>query len=129
MHLAFAWRGRMKRREFITLAGGAAAWPLVARAQMPRKLPTIGLLIPSTRAAHGPWFASLVQRLHELGWIEGSTVAIEYRWADGHADRYDEIAAEFIRLNVDLIEREPQPNNQEGRGRSYRLCSRHRGNQ
>src|SRR3989442_10641524 len=103
MHLAFAWRGRMKRREFITLAGGAAAWPLVARAQMPRKLPTIGLLIPSTRAAHGPWFASLVQRLHELGWIEGSTVAIEYRWADGHADRYDEIAAEFIRLNVDLI--------------------------
>ncbi len=93
----------MKRREFIALAGGAAAWPLVARAQMPRKLPTIGLLIPSTRAAHGPWFASLVQRLHELGWIEGRTVAIEYRWADGHADRYDEIAAEFVRLNVDLI--------------------------
>src|SRR3974377_1083484 len=73
MHLAFAWRGRMKRREFIALAGGAAAWPLVARAQMPRKLPTIGLLIPSTRAAHGPWFASLVQRLHELGWLKGRT--------------------------------------------------------
>jgi putative ABC transport system substrate-binding protein len=93
----------MKRRQFITLAGGAAAWPLVARAQMPRKLPTIGLLIPSTRAAHGPWFAALVQRLHELGWIEGRTVAIEYRWADGRADRYDEIAAEFVRLKVDLI--------------------------
>jgi putative tryptophan/tyrosine transport system substrate-binding protein len=94
----------VRRREFITLFGSAAvAWPLVARAQTPRKLPTIGLLIPSTRAAHGPWFASLVQRLHELGWIEGRTVAIEYRWADGHADRYDEIAAEFVRLNVDLI--------------------------
>jgi putative ABC transport system substrate-binding protein len=93
----------MRRREFITLLGGAAVWPLAARAQQPRKLPTIGLLIPSTRAAHGPWFASLVQRLHELGWIEGRTVAIEYRWADGHADRYDEIAAEFVRLNLDLI--------------------------
>jgi putative ABC transport system substrate-binding protein len=93
----------VRRREFITLVGGAATWPLAARAQQPRKLPTVGLLIPSTRAAHGPWFASLVQRLHELGWIEGRTVAIEYRWADGHADRYDEIAAEFVRLNVDLI--------------------------
>jgi putative tryptophan/tyrosine transport system substrate-binding protein len=94
----------MKRRHLIVLIGSAAvAWPLAGRAQTAGKLPTIGLLIPSTRAAHGPWFAALVQRLHELGWIAGRTVAIEYRYADGHADRYDEIAAEFVRLNVDLI--------------------------
>ena len=94
----------MRRRDFITgIAGSAAAWPLAVRAQQPGKLPTIGLLIPSTRAAHGPWFASLIQRLHELGWIEGRTIAIEYRYADGRADRYDEIAAEFVRLKVDLI--------------------------
>jgi putative ABC transport system substrate-binding protein len=73
------------------------------RAQQPAKLPTIGLLIPGMRAVHGPWFASLVQRLQELGWIEGRTVAIQYRWAEGRSDRYDEIAAEFVRLKVDLI--------------------------
>jgi putative ABC transport system substrate-binding protein len=77
----------MKRREFITLLGSAAVtWPLAARAQTPRKLPTIGLLIPGTRAAHGPWFDALVQRLNALGWIEGRTVAIEYRYADGRED-------------------------------------------
>jgi putative ABC transport system substrate-binding protein len=70
----------VNRREFITLLGGAAAaWPLAGRAQTAGKLPTIGLLIPATPVAHGPWFASLVQRLHELGWIEGRTVAIEHR--------------------------------------------------
>jgi putative tryptophan/tyrosine transport system substrate-binding protein len=93
----------VKRRAFIATLGGAIAWPLVARAQTARKLPTIGLLIPGTRAAHGPWFDSLVQRLHELGWIEGHTVEIEYRYADGRSERYDEIAAEFVRLKVDLI--------------------------
>jgi putative tryptophan/tyrosine transport system substrate-binding protein len=92
------------RREFITLLGGAAAaWPLAARAQTAGKLPTIGLLIPATRAAHGPWFASLVQRLNELGWIEGRTVTIEHRYAEGRSDRYDAIAAEFVRLKVDVI--------------------------
>ncbi len=95
----------MKRRAFITLLGGAtAAWPLAARAQHPPgKLPTIGLLSPATPAAHGPWFAALVQRLRDLGWIEGRTVAIEYRWAEGHPERYDEIAAEFVQLKVDVI--------------------------
>jgi putative ABC transport system substrate-binding protein len=95
----------VNRRELIALFGGAAAvaWPLAARAQTPRKLPTIGLLVPGTRAAHGPWFAALVQKLNELGWIEGRTVAIEYRWADGRPDRYDEIAVELVRVKVDLI--------------------------
>jgi putative ABC transport system substrate-binding protein len=94
---------RLKRREFVTLLGSAAAWPIAARAQTQRKLPTIGLLIPGTRAAHGPWFDALVQRLKELGWAEGRAVAIEYRYADGRSERYDEIAAEFVRLKVDLI--------------------------
>jgi putative tryptophan/tyrosine transport system substrate-binding protein len=93
----------MRRRELFSLLGGAAAWPLAGRAQTAGKLPTIGLLIPATPAAHGPWFASLVQRLHELGWIEGRTVAMEHRYAEGRSDRYDEIAAEFVRLKVDVI--------------------------
>jgi putative tryptophan/tyrosine transport system substrate-binding protein len=95
---------QLHRREFITLlGGGAAAWPLAARAQQAGKLPTIGLLVPGTPSSHGPWFASLVQRLHELGWIQGRTVAIEYRWAEGRGERYAEIAAEFVRLKVDVI--------------------------
>jgi hypothetical protein len=94
----------MKRREFITLLGGTAAtWPLAARAQQPAKLPTIGFLGQSTRSAASEWVAAFVQRLRELGWIENRTVAIEYRWAEGRADRYDEIAAEFVRLKVDVI--------------------------
>jgi putative tryptophan/tyrosine transport system substrate-binding protein len=94
----------MNRREFITLlSGAAAAWPLAARAQQAAKLPTIGLLVPGTPSSHGQWFASLVQRLHELGWIEDRTVAIEYRWAEGRGERYAEIAAEFVRLKVDVI--------------------------
>ena len=74
----------MKRREFITLLGGAAAaWPLAARAQQPGMLPTIGYLGSATPATQGQWVAAFVQRLRELGWIEGRTIAIEYRWAEG----------------------------------------------
>ena len=78
-------------------------WPLAARAQQPAKLPTIGFLGPATPSAWSPWTAAFVQRLRELGWIEGRTVAIEYRWAEGHNERYAEIAAEFVRLKVDVI--------------------------
>jgi putative ABC transport system substrate-binding protein len=93
----------MKRREFITLLGGAAASPLVARAQQPGKLPTIGFLGSATASLNNQWVAAFLQRLRELGWIEGRTIAIEYRWAEGRAERYAEIAAEFLRLNVDVI--------------------------
>src|SRR6201993_681932 len=92
----------MKRREFIILLGGAVAWPLAARAQQ-AKLPTIGLLGQSTRSAASEWTAAFVQRLRELGWIEGRTIAIEYRWAEGREERFAEIAAEFVRLKVDVI--------------------------
>ncbi len=94
----------MRRREFLGVLGGAAAaWPLAARAQQPGKLPTIGFLGASTPAAQGQWTAAFVQRLRELGWIEGRTVAIEYRWAEGRSERFAEIAAEFVRLKVDVI--------------------------
>jgi putative tryptophan/tyrosine transport system substrate-binding protein len=92
------------RREFITLLGGAsAAWPLAAWAEQARKLPTIGFLGPSTPLVSSHWAAAFVQRLHELGWVEGQNIAVEYRWAEGRSERYAEIAAEFIRLNVDVI--------------------------
>jgi putative ABC transport system substrate-binding protein len=93
----------MRRREFIMLLGGASAWPLAARAQRPAKLPIIGLLGANTPSAESRWTAAFVQRLRELHWIEGRTVAIEYRWAEGRADRAAEIAAEFVRLKVDVI--------------------------
>ena len=94
----------MKRRDFITLLGGvAAAWPLAARAQQPAKLPTIGFLGAATASVAGQWFAAFVQRLHELGWMEGRNIAIEVRWAEGRSERYAEIATEFVRLNVDVI--------------------------
>jgi putative tryptophan/tyrosine transport system substrate-binding protein len=94
----------MRRREFITLVGGAvAAWPLAARAQQPSRVPTIGYLGAGTPAGQSQWLAAFVQRLRELGWIEGRTVAIEYRWAESRTQRYAEIAAEFVRLKVDVI--------------------------
>jgi ABC-type uncharacterized transport system substrate-binding protein len=94
----------MRRREFIAVLGGAAAaWPLAAHAQQQAKLPTIGFLGTAAPSAWGPWTAAFVQRLHELGWIEGRTVAIQYRWAEGRTQRFAEIAAEFVRLKVDVI--------------------------
>ena len=93
-----------KRRQFITLLGGAAvAWPLAARAQQPGKLPTIGYWGSGTPATQSAWVAAFVQRLRELGWIEGRTVAIEYRWAEGRDERFAKIAAELVRLKVDVI--------------------------
>jgi ABC-type uncharacterized transport system substrate-binding protein len=94
----------MKRRQFITLLGGAAAvWPLAARAQQPAKLPTIGYLGAATLATESQRMAAFVQRLRELGWIEGRTVVIDYRWAEGRSERMAELAAEFVRLKVDVI--------------------------
>src|SRR5262249_31976106 len=92
----------MKRREFMTLIAGMAVSPLGAHAQ-PAKLPTIGFLGSGTAATWVTWTAAFVQRLRELGWIENRTVAIEYRWAEGQTERVGEIAAEFVRLKVDVI--------------------------
>jgi putative tryptophan/tyrosine transport system substrate-binding protein len=92
----------VRRRQFITLLGGAAAaWPLAARAQQQKKL--IGYLGANTPAAMSQWTAAFVQRLRELGWIENRNLAIEYRWAEGRLERSPELIAELVRLNVDVI--------------------------
>jgi putative ABC transport system substrate-binding protein len=86
----------------MTIVGGAVvSWPLVVRAQQLGK-PTIGFL-GTDAAAWRPWTDSFVERLRALGWIEGRTIAIEYRWSQGRSERYAEIAAEFVRLKVDVI--------------------------
>jgi putative ABC transport system substrate-binding protein len=94
----------IKRREFITLLGSAVAtWSLAARAQQAGNLPRIGFLGPSTPTATGPLVAAFVQRLRELGWRDGQSVLIEYRWAEGRVERINEIAAEFAHRKVDVI--------------------------
>jgi putative tryptophan/tyrosine transport system substrate-binding protein len=96
---------QIKRRELITLlSGAAAAWPLAARAQEP-KLPTIGFLSPTTASVENQRVAAFVHRLRELGWIEGRTVGIKVRWADGGSERAAEIVAEFVRVgeHVEIV--------------------------
>jgi ABC-type uncharacterized transport system substrate-binding protein len=78
-------------------------WPVAARAQPPAKLPTIGFLGPASSFAASHLVGAFVQRLRELGWIEGRAVAIEYRWAEERSERFAEIATEFVRLKVDVI--------------------------
>ena len=78
--------GPLKRRDFIAAVGSAAASPLAARAQSPRKLRTIGFLVSGAPSSHGPWFAALAERLRQLGWIEDRDIKIEYRWAEGRPE-------------------------------------------
>jgi putative ABC transport system substrate-binding protein len=94
----------VKRREFIALLGGTAAapWPLAARAQQAQRR-TIGVLGTATPAGWSLWTAAFAQRLRDLGWIEGRNVVVEYRWAEGQEERFAEIAAELVRMKVDVI--------------------------
>src|SRR5215468_1427532 len=93
----------MERREFIKIVCGfVGAWPLAAEAQGPVNQRLIGVL-GADATAWGPWTVALTARLRELGWSDGDTVAIEYRWAHGRSDRVSEIAAEFERRKVDVI--------------------------
>jgi len=92
----------MKRREFIAGLRGAAAWPLVARAQQAGNLPTIGYL-GDDALSWSPWTARFVERLRELGWSDGQNISIEYRWSNGRPERIGEIAAEFVQQNVNVI--------------------------
>ena len=95
---------RMRRREFLIVIGGAAvAWPLAVRAQQAGKTPTIGFLGANSAAGQSEWMAAFVGRLGELGWVEGRTVAIEYRWAEGHFDRAPALIGELMRLKIDII--------------------------
>ena len=73
----------MRRREFMALAGGAAVWPVVVRAQQPATMPIIGFMGAGTQSGWSRWTTAFVQRMAELGWVEGKTIAIDYRWAEG----------------------------------------------
>jgi putative tryptophan/tyrosine transport system substrate-binding protein len=94
----------MRRRDFVILLGGGAfAWPLAARARQSGKLPTVGYMGATTPSAQSQWTAAFIQRVRELGWIEGRTIAVEYRWTEGRTERAAEIAAEFVQRKVDVI--------------------------
>jgi len=93
----------MRRREFIAGMAVASAWSLTARAQQTAKLPTIGFMGAGSPSSWSQWTTAFVQRMNELGWIQGKTVAIEYRWAEGSSQRYAEIGSEFVRLNVNVL--------------------------
>src|SRR5262245_2583050 len=93
----------IRRRQFIGLLGGAAVWPVAAQAQQPGRLPIIGYMAQGTPAAEAKRVTAFVERLREISWIEGRTVVLEFRWADGRSDLAVDIAAEFVRRKVDLI--------------------------
>src|SRR4051794_37139552 len=93
----------MRRREFITALGGIFFAGPLARAQQPAKAPTIGFLGTTSELAWRSWTAAFVERLGRLGWSEGRSISIEYRWAEGKNENFTQIAAEFVRLNTDII--------------------------
>src|SRR5262245_50408923 len=93
----------MRRREFITILGGAAAWPLTARAQQGERVRRIGILETTSRSLNATNLEAFREALRELGHIEGRNLVIEYRSADGHSERFPELAMELVRLNCDLI--------------------------
>ena len=114
----------LRRREFITLVGGAVAWPLAASGQQTPRLPTIGSLSPMTASVENQRVAAFVQRLHAVGWIEGRAAAIEVRWAEGRSEHAAEIVAKFIRQKVDVIVCRGTASVLANRARSSRLSSR-----
>ena len=94
---------KIKRREFIMLFGGAATWPLAARAQQSSTMRRIGFLGPLSEQTQLQWTTAFLKGLRDHGWIEGTTISIDYRWAEGRSDRLAELAAELVQRNVGVI--------------------------
>ena len=92
----------MRRREFISLVGGTAAWPFAVRAQQPA-YPVIGFLSPTSSTAHAAYLAGFLQGLGETGYVEGRNVAIDYRWAEDQLDRLPAMAAQLVDRRVSVI--------------------------
>jgi putative tryptophan/tyrosine transport system substrate-binding protein len=99
----------VRRRYFISLVGGAAAWPIAVRAQQSANLPSLAFLTAGTAGAGSPGLPALLEGLRQLGWIEDKTIVIKFRYAENHNDRLPELAAELVRLNVDVIVAEGTP--------------------
>lgn len=95
---------QLQRREFLSLLGGAAtSWPLAARAQSPRKVPRIGVLLPGTAASFALRTKALLEGLRDLGYVEGQTIAIEWRWGQDRVEGLPELAADLVGRNVDVL--------------------------
>jgi putative ABC transport system substrate-binding protein len=94
----------MRRRDFLTAAGGVAAVsPFRGFAQQAPKLPMIGFMGAATPTAWAPWTSAFVKRLDELGWADRRTIKVEYRWAEGSEERYAGIGAEFVKLDASVL--------------------------
>jgi len=108
----------MRRRAFITLVGGAAAWPLVVRAQQPKKIPRLCFLTfePGTLQSRSPRFDAFFEALRDFGYVDGQTITIDYLSADEHGERFPALAAECLRLKADIIAVSTTPAAQAAKG-------------